>query len=219
MAHTLAPNFRASLRWWPTTRLSFLAWLALVLLVSGLIYMLPFWPGLVRSLTRKSNLMTGLVLGAAGFCLVWRYWLSRWAWWRALDTLEHELAHMLAAWSVGGRLVSLQVQASGCGSVRWEGARGQWWVALAPYWVPTPLIFGLLFLGKPILAQGLAWSWAGWLQAVAWGALLALHAISTWRETSTQQPDLQQVGLTYAMIFLAGTHMLILTLTIRYLVS
>jgi hypothetical protein len=201
--------------WLPRLPLGLFAWLALALLGLAMWFAaLPLWPGLLKAFMRRPSLSLGMCIGVFGFWLLWHGVLRHLAWWRSLATLEHEIAHLLAAWTVGGRLLSLNVLASGEGSVRWEGARGQWWVALAPYWLPTPLILGLVFLGRPATAHTMMGSW---IQASCWGALLACHCIQTWQETRAQQPDLQDVGLAYATAFLAAAHILLATAMMNYL--
>jgi hypothetical protein len=188
------------------------------------IYALAGWQRLFQKLLRQPSLCLGLLAGIVLFAFIWHKYLKACAGWRALHTLEHELAHLLAAWSVGGQMLALKVQADGSGSVHWQGKRGHWWVALAPYWLPTPLLLGACLLS--LLSNQAAlnhtqsgWSWAGFVRALAWGVCICIHVIHTAEETRWQQSDLKQVGWLFASVFLLNAHLFVATLWLLYIVQ
>jgi len=78
--------------------------------------------------------------------------------------------------------------------MEFEG-RGNWLVAISPYFFPTLSIPVVLIMTT---VEGDALRIAG----AVLGVTVAYHLTSTWRETHAQQTDLQKVGFPFAWAFL-----------------
>jgi hypothetical protein len=133
---------------------------------------------------------TAFLLGAAVFfpCLFLarRIFPSLWSY---LETLEHELTHLLIGLVFLKIPVGIRVSAHEGGEVRQigRGTTGETWVTLAPYFFPT-VSLAVLAAAYPIgLETGLLLGVLGWTTA--------FHLISNWGETSFRQPDLQKAGV------------------------
>lgn len=116
--------------------------------------------------------------------------------WNYLETLEHELTHLLIGLIFLKIPVGIRVSAHEGGEVRQIGlgSTGQTWVALAPYFFPTISLAVLIFayftdLKTPLLLGLLGWT-------------TAFHLISNWGETSFRQPDLQKAGILKTILIL-----------------
>ncbi len=116
--------------------------------------------------------------------------------WSYLQTLEHELAHLLIGLLFLKIPIGIRVSAHEGGEVRQIGfgTTGQTWVTLAPYFFPTVSIFVVVvayfasFDTKILL---------GFL-----GFTTAFHLITNWAETSFRQPDLQKAGILKTLLIL-----------------
>jgi len=116
--------------------------------------------------------------------------------WCYLETLEHELTHLLIGLLFLKIPVGIRVSAHAGGEVRQIGlgTTGQTWVTLAPYFFPTVSLAVLLFayfagLNTPLLLGILGWT-------------TAFHLVSNWGETSFRQPDLQKAGILKTILIL-----------------
>ncbi len=116
--------------------------------------------------------------------------------WSYLQTLEHELAHLLIGLLFLKIPVGIRVSAHEGGEVRQIGlgTTGQTWVTLAPYFFPTVSIFVVVIayfasLDTKILLGVL-------------GFTTAFHLITNWTETSFRQPDLQKAGILKTLLIL-----------------
>lgn len=116
--------------------------------------------------------------------------------WNYLETLEHELTHLLIGLLFLKIPVGIRVSAHEGGEVRQigRGTTGQIWISLAPYFFPTVTIAVLIFayfvsFDTRILPGILGWS-------------TAFHLISNWGETSFRQPDLQKAGILKTILIL-----------------
>lgn len=116
--------------------------------------------------------------------------------WCYLETLEHELTHLLIGLLFLKIPVGIRVSAHEGGEVRQVGlgTTGQIWVTLAPYFFPTISLAVLIFayfadLNKQILLGILGWT-------------TAFHLISNWGETSFRQPDLKKAGFLKTILIL-----------------
>lgn len=116
--------------------------------------------------------------------------------WCYLETLEHELTHLLIGLLFLKIPVGIRVSAHEGGEVRQIGlgTTGQTWVALAPYFFPTVSLFVLI---------------VAYLFGVNTNYLLALlgwttvfHLVSNWGETSFRQPDLHKAGILKSILIL-----------------
>ena len=123
-------------------------------------------------------------------------------------TLEHESTHALFAVLTLHRIVGFRASMGRGGEVRFTG-RGNWLIAVAPYFFPTVAL--LLFLLAYLLPfPGLPWQ--GFLLGVA----LGYHIVSTARETHRDQTDLKQLGLTFCWLFLPAANLAVVGLLVSF---
>lgn len=122
-----------------------------------------------------------------------RFFHSTWCY---LQTLEHEITHLLIGLIFLKIPVGFRVSAHEGGEVRQIGlgTTGQTWVTLAPYFFPTISLFVVIVayfadLNTKILLAVLGWT-------------TAFHLITNWTETSFRQPDLQKAGLLKTLLIL-----------------
>jgi hypothetical protein len=186
--------------------LGLLKWpIAIVALVlaPGLIYALFV---VIRGVARAPDACAPFLVGAALYALFWFAAGSRrlgfWA------TLEHELTHALFAWATFHRVVGFRATMRGGGHVRYLG-RGNWLIAIAPYFCPTLSLIAIAIL-----------TWMPGRHLVLGGALLgmtvAYHVLSTWSETHRHQTDLREVGWLFCTPFLISANAFVLGLLISY---
>jgi hypothetical protein len=116
--------------------------------------------------------------------------------WCYLETLEHELTHLLIGLVFLKIPVGIRVSAHEGGEVRQIGlgTTGQTWVALAPYFFPT---VSLAVLTVAYFANLNTLTLLGIL-----GWTTAFHLVSNWGETSFRQPDLQKAGILKTLLIL-----------------
>lgn len=114
-----------------------------------------------------------------------------------LMTLEHELAHAMFALLTFNGVRSVHASAGEGGHVRLSG--GNWLVTAAPYFLPLPV----LVLWPVFLVSVRPYSRT---LLVVLGVALAFHVHATWRETRFVQPDLQELGKTFSILFLPLAH-------------
>lgn len=116
--------------------------------------------------------------------------------WSYLQTLEHELTHLLAGLLFLKIPVGLRVSAHEGGEVRQIGlgTTGQTWVTLAPYFFPTVSLVVLIAAYFANLNSRLLLGVLGWTTA--------FHLVTNWSETSFRQPDLQKAGLLKTLLIL-----------------
>ena len=144
----------------------------------------------------NSRFLAFLAGGAVFFpclALAKRFFHSAWCY---LETLEHELTHLLVGLIFLKIPIGIRVSAHAGGEVRQIGlgTTGQTWVTLAPYFFPTVSLAVLIFayfadLNTLILLGVLGWT-------------TAFHLISNWGETSFRQPDLQKAGILKTILIL-----------------
>lgn len=116
--------------------------------------------------------------------------------WSYLETLEHEMTHLLVGLLFLKIPVGLRVSAHEGGEVRQIGfgTTGQTWVALAPYFFPTISLFAVL------VAYFSDLNTRAFLAALGWTT--AFHLVTNWSETSFRQPDLQKAGILKTLLIL-----------------
>jgi hypothetical protein len=116
--------------------------------------------------------------------------------WCYLETLEHELTHLLIGLLFLKMPVGIRVSAHEGGEVRQIGlgTTGQTWIALAPYFFPTVSLAVLVFAYFADLNTKLLLGILGWTTA--------FHLVSNWGETSFRQPDLHKAGLFKSILIL-----------------
>jgi len=116
--------------------------------------------------------------------------------WNYLQTLEHEMTHLLIGLLFLKIPVGIRVSAHEGGEVRQIGlgTTGQTWIALAPYFFPTISLAVLIFAYFAGLETKLLLGFLGWTTA--------FHLVTNWAETSFRQPDLKKAGWTKSLLIL-----------------
>ncbi len=144
-----------------------------------------------------------LFIGMGSYIFLWIFIFSniRGNWFL---TIEHELTHTIFALLTFHKIVDFKASDSWGGYMQFSGAgRGNWLITIAPYFFPTFSMIVILFiyLSQPkyhyILVGILGYS-------------IIYHIHSTWNETSLKQPDIQEVGLPFALLFLPSANLLAL---------
>ncbi|MCA9194942.1 MAG: M50 family metallopeptidase [Planctomycetales bacterium] len=153
-------------------------------------------------------LLLPFVSGGLLFFIVWRRWLGKSRWGKALITLEHEMTHALFAWLTLHPVLSMWASGDEVGHVRFRG-QPNWLIAVAPYFFPTAalLMFLIAFL-MPF--QGLPW------RSFLLGVALSYHIISTYRETHRDQSDLRYLGTLFCWLFLPAANLAVLGFLLAY---
>ncbi len=130
-----------------------------------------------------------------------------------LETLEHELSHLLIGLLFLKIPVGIRVSAHEGGEVRQIGLGtiGQTWVALAPYFFPTISLAVLIFAYFADLNTRILLGILGWTTA--------FHLISNWGETSFRQPDLQKAGLLKTILILPVMNLICYGSILAYVAS
>jgi hypothetical protein len=116
--------------------------------------------------------------------------------WDYLQTLEHEMTHLLIGLLFLKIPVGIRVSAHEGGEVRQIGlgTTGQTWIALAPYFFPTISLAVLIFAYFAKLSSPLLLGFLGWTTA--------FHLVTNWAETSFRQPDLRKAGWAKSILIL-----------------
>jgi len=177
--------------------------IAALILAPGLVYALYF---VVLGIAAAPGTCVPFLLGAAAYALAWLVLGGRrlgfWV------TLEHELTHALFAWATFHPVVGFRASLRGGGHIRYLG-RGNWLIAIAPYFCPTLSLFAIAAL-----------TWAPGHHLVLGGAVLgvtvAYHVLSTWSETHRHQTDLREVGWLFCLPFLVAANAFVLGLLLAY---
>lgn len=177
--------------------------IAAVILAPGLVYALYF---VIRELAAAPRSCAPFLVGAAAYAAFWFAFGSRrlgfWA------TLEHELTHAIFAWATFHPVVGFRASLRGGGHIRYLG-RGNWLIAIAPYFFPTVSLIAIAAL-----------TWAPGHHLALGGAVLgvtvAYHALSTWSETHRHQTDLREVGWLFCVPFLIAANAFVFGLLLAY---
>jgi hypothetical protein len=116
--------------------------------------------------------------------------------WSYLQTLEHEMAHLLVGLLFLKIPVGIRVSAHEGGEVRQIGlgTTGHTWVTLAPYFFPTVSLAVLIVAYFADLNSRTLLGILGWTTV--------FHLVTNWSETSFRQPDLQKAGLLKTLLIL-----------------
>lgn len=116
--------------------------------------------------------------------------------WCYLETLEHELTHLIIGLLFLKIPTGIRVSAHEGGEVRQIGfgTTGEIWVTLAPYFFPTASIAVLIFAYFAGLNTLLLLGILGWTTA--------FHLVTNWSETSFSQPDLRKAGILKTILIL-----------------
>jgi hypothetical protein len=178
-------------------------WIVALVLLPGLVYALYF---VVKDVASAPRTCVPFLVGAGLYLGLW-YGLTkhRMGFW---TTLEHELTHALFAWATFHRVVGFRATVSGGGHIRYTG-RGNWLIAIAPYFFPTLSLIAILAL-----------TWLPDHDHRVGGALLgvtiAYHLCSTWSETHRHQTDLRECGWLFSTVFLISVNAFVFGLLIAY---
>ena len=137
--------------------------------------------------------LVGLVVFFPCLLIAKRLFLSAWSY---LETLEHELTHLLIGLLFLKIPVGIRVSAHEGGEVRQIGlgTTGQTWVTLAPYFFPTISLFVL------VIAYFIDLTPKTFLAVLGWTT--AFHLVTNWSETSFRQPDLKKAGVLKTILIL-----------------
>lgn len=183
---------------WPVAALA-------VVVLPGTVLALAAWFG--RTLSNPGPVWS-FALGMAGYLLVYRLLLRRLPLGSFFSTLEHELTHALFALLTLHRVVGLRATWQNGGRVSIRG-QGNWLILIAPYFFPLPcLLVALAWLVVPERYVGAV--------NVLFGATLAWHIVSTWREFHAEQSDLKTVGWFFSVLFLPTANLLMLGAVASY---
>lgn len=146
--------------------------------------------------------------GFAAYLVVWKLFLSRPSWGSLVSSFEHELTHAVFAWATLHPVVDFKATWRSGGHIKIRG-RGNWLIAIAPYFFPTAAV---------AIALALIWlppKWLIWTNGIL-GASVAYHLTSTWKETHRKQPDLHKTGFTFAWMFLPTANLISYGLVIAF---
>jgi hypothetical protein len=184
-----------------------LGWLKWPVAIAALIFL----PGLVYALyfvcrnVVASHASLGFLAGATAYVVFFvGYSRRRIGFW---TVVEHELTHALFAWLTFHKVVGFSAMRTG-GHIRYVG-RGNWLIAIAPYFFPT---FALIAIG--ILSWVPPHNPA--IGAFVLGVVVAHHVLSTWSETHRHQTDLREVGWLWSWLFLPSVNAFVLGLVLAY---
>lgn len=153
--------------------------------------------GVLKTVSLDNSRWGAFLIGAVIFLpihfIAKRFFNSIWCY---LQTLEHELSHLLIGLLFLKIPVGIRVSAHEGGEVRQIGlgTTGQIWVTLAPYFFPTVSLFVVVIayfanLNNLTLLTIL-------------GFTTAFHLVSNWAETSFRQSDLQKAGILKTILIL-----------------
>jgi hypothetical protein len=180
---------------WPVAIASFV-------FLPGLVYALYF---VVRGIAEHPGNSVPFLLGAGGYVVLFVALLGRrigfWT------IVEHELTHALFAWATFHRVVGFSAMRTG-GHVRYLG-RGNWLIAIAPYFFPT---FTLLV----VVALSLLPPRHIYAGSIVLGVSVAHHVMSTWSETHRHQSDLREVGWLWSWMFLPAVNAFTIGIVLSY---
>lgn len=152
---------------------------------------------IISNISLTDSRWLAFLTGAAVFfpChfLAKRFFYSAWCY---LETLEHEMTHLIIGLIFLKIPVGLRVSAHAGGEVRQigRGTTGQIWITLAPYFFPTIALAVLTIAYFFNLNTGILLGVLGWTTA--------FHLVSNWSETSFRQPDLQKAGILKTILIL-----------------
>lgn len=155
-----------------------------------------FWK-IIKTVSLDNSRWTAFLLGAFVFVPVHfvakRFFNSLWCY---LETLEHELSHLLIGLLFLKIPVGIRVSAHEGGEVRQIGfgTTGQIWVTLAPYFFPTVSLFVVIVAYFANLNN--------FNLLTILGFTTAFHLVSNWTETSFRQTDLQKAGILKTILIL-----------------
>jgi hypothetical protein len=113
--------------------------------------------------------------------------------------MAHELTHALAAMAMGGKVTSISASTTGGTTVT---NRSHVLVSLAPYVFPlyTMVALGLYAISAP--------GWKIWFLGLT-GATFAFHLALTVYSLSHHQPDLEEGGVAFSLLFILSGNIIV----------
>ena len=156
---------------------------------------------IIETIYTHQNFYKHLFIGMGSYLFLWIFIFNniRGNWFL---TIEHELTHTIFALLTFHKIIDFKASNSGGGYMQFSGVgRGNWLITIAPYFFPTFSMIVILFIyiSQPqyhyILVGILGYS-------------TIYHIHSTWSETSLNQPDIQEVGIPFAILFLPSANLL-----------
>ena len=164
-------------------------------------------PGLLLSLTdvvhaiyRSPGPIYPFLAAAGAYTLLWLAFLRRSSL-VAITSVEHELTHTVFAWLTLHRVIGLGAALRSGGHIRYVG-KGNWLIAIAPYFVP---IFSLVLVGVLSLLPHRHVAFG----SAALGLTVAYHVLATWPASHRHHGDLREVGLPFRLVFLPAANALV----------
>jgi hypothetical protein len=187
--------------------LAILKWpIAIVALVlaPGLVYASYF---VVRGVLSAPSSCVPFAVGAVAVVVLWVALESRrtGAWW---TTVEHELTHALFAWATFHRVVGFVAALRSGGHIRYNG-RGNWAIAIAPFFFPTLSLAAIVVLT-------IAPRHPLWVGGFVLGVTVAYHVLSTWSKSLRHHADLRECGWLFSTVFLIAANAFVFGLVIAY---
>lgn len=149
-------------------------------------------------LTYSFDSFPPMLIGFAGYLLLWLLIFRRQELGSYVSTLEHEVTHAIFALLTGHKVTRLRVTAFEGGEVVYSG-KGNWLIIIAPYFFPTVTV--LLLFVRPFVPQNV------WFEGAV-GASVAFHLGSSWHETHRGQSDLKKAGWFFTICFLPAANLL-----------
>ena len=130
----------------------------------------------------------------------------------ALSTLEHELTHVVFAWLTFHRVKGLEVNDDGSGRMVYVG-KGNWLIALAPYFFPLAAT-GMLFFS-------VAYEYATKMPLPEWvligsGAAVGYNLCSFWQQLHPEQTDFAAAGWVTTFCFLPAANLFMFGMILSY---
>lgn len=128
-----------------------------------------------------------------------------------LAIMEHELTHMLFALLTFHKPVDLDVHQNKGGYFKFQG-KGNWLIALAPYFFPTfpavIMIASLIYklMGQPVPDVYLS----------VFGFMVGYHLASTILEIHPAQTDFKTAGYIFTILFLPGVNLIVYGLLLSF---
>ncbi len=118
------------------------------------------------------------------------------------STFEHEATHAIFSILTMNRVTKFRAGLRDGGHIEYEG-KGNWLVALSPYFFPTLSVLYILSIMtfNNIRPTGI------WLNVI-YGVTIAYQFISTYEETHPQQTDFKAAGTLFSIVTLAPLNLL-----------
>src|SRR6266567_4267697 len=150
--------------------------------------------GMLKHLAAGPRALIPFLVGFGAFVGAWYVALERRSAGRFLGSMEHELTHALFAALTLHRVPGfLRAWRSG-GHIRYAG-RGNWLIAISPFFCPTlSLLVAVLLHALPLAYV----RYAGGLL----GATLAYHLLTTWPEAHRHHSDIREANWLFCLVFL-----------------